>query len=146
MRIGAEGVDVDVAASLNLSYRQLSPEAARVFRQLSVFPATFDAAAEAMDHSQHGGMDHSMHGGKPEAKPVDHSMHGGKPEAKPMDHSMHGGKPAAKPVDHSQHGTPPADGEMDHSDHGGKTPADPPEEDAGQAEEDEHAHHHGATP
>jgi hypothetical protein len=45
-KIGAEGVDLDVAASLNLSYQQLSPEAARVFRQLSAFPATFDAAAE----------------------------------------------------------------------------------------------------
>ena len=45
-KIGAEGVDIDVAASLNLSYQQLTPEAARVFRQLSVFPATFDAAAE----------------------------------------------------------------------------------------------------
>ncbi len=45
-KIGKEGVDIDVEASLNLSYQQLSPEAARVFRQLSVFPATFDAAAE----------------------------------------------------------------------------------------------------
>jgi tetratricopeptide (TPR) repeat protein len=45
-KIGAEGVDIDVEASLNLSYQQLLPEAARVFRQLSVFPATFDAAAE----------------------------------------------------------------------------------------------------
>jgi tetratricopeptide (TPR) repeat protein len=44
-KIGREGVEIDVEASLNLSYRQLSPEAARVFRQLSVFPATFDAAA-----------------------------------------------------------------------------------------------------
>ncbi len=45
-KIGKEGVDIDVEASLNLSYQQLSPEAARVFRQLSVFPASFDAAAE----------------------------------------------------------------------------------------------------
>ncbi len=45
-KIGKEGVDIDVEASFNLSYQQLSPEAARVFRQLSVFPATFDAAAE----------------------------------------------------------------------------------------------------
>ena len=37
-KIGKEGVEIDVEASLNLSYRQLSPEAARVFRQLSVFP------------------------------------------------------------------------------------------------------------
>jgi tetratricopeptide (TPR) repeat protein len=45
-RIGTEGVDIDVAASFNLSYARLSSEAARVFRLLSVFPATFDAAAE----------------------------------------------------------------------------------------------------
>ena len=36
-KIGAEGVDLDVAASLNLSYQQLTPEAARVFRQLTSF-------------------------------------------------------------------------------------------------------------
>jgi tetratricopeptide (TPR) repeat protein len=48
-KIGKEGVEIDVEASLNLSYQQLSPEAARVFRQLSVFPAAFDAdAAEAV--------------------------------------------------------------------------------------------------
>ena len=45
-RIGAEGVEIDVAASFNLSYERLTPEAARVFRLLSVFPATFDAVAE----------------------------------------------------------------------------------------------------
>jgi tetratricopeptide (TPR) repeat protein len=45
-RIGTEGVDIDVAASFNLSYARLSTEAARVFRLLSVFPATFDAIAE----------------------------------------------------------------------------------------------------
>jgi tetratricopeptide (TPR) repeat protein len=44
-KIGKEGVEIDVEASLNLSYRQLSPKAKRVFRQLSVFPASFDAAA-----------------------------------------------------------------------------------------------------
>ncbi len=44
--IGTEGVDVDVEASFNLSYARLSPDAARVFRQLAVFPTTFDAAAE----------------------------------------------------------------------------------------------------
>ena len=43
--IGAEGVEIGVAASFNLSYTRLTPEAARVFRSLSVFPATFDAAA-----------------------------------------------------------------------------------------------------
>jgi tetratricopeptide (TPR) repeat protein len=47
-RIGAEGVDVSVEASFNLSYARLSPDAARVFRQLAVFPATFDAVAEEM--------------------------------------------------------------------------------------------------
>ncbi len=45
-RIGTEGVDLDVEASLGLSYARLAPDAARVFRQLSVFPATFDARAE----------------------------------------------------------------------------------------------------
>lgn len=44
--IGAEGVDLDVGASFGLSYDRLTPDAARVFRQLSVFPATFDARAE----------------------------------------------------------------------------------------------------
>ncbi|HEX6182404.1 MAG TPA: DUF4062 domain-containing protein, partial [Pyrinomonadaceae bacterium] len=44
--IGAEGVDVSVEASFNLSYARLSTDAARVFRQLAVFPTTFDAAAE----------------------------------------------------------------------------------------------------
>jgi tetratricopeptide (TPR) repeat protein len=45
-RLGAEGVDRSVEASFNLSYARLSPEAARVFRALAVFPGTFDAAAE----------------------------------------------------------------------------------------------------
>jgi tetratricopeptide (TPR) repeat protein len=45
-RIGAEGVDISVGASFNLSYARLSPQAARVFRRLSVFPASFDAKAE----------------------------------------------------------------------------------------------------
>jgi tetratricopeptide (TPR) repeat protein len=45
-RIGTEGVEIDVAASFNLSYARLASDAARVFRLLSVFPATFDAAAE----------------------------------------------------------------------------------------------------
>lgn len=44
-RIGSEGVDIDVAASFNLSYARLTPESARVFRLLSVFPGTFDALA-----------------------------------------------------------------------------------------------------
>ncbi len=45
-RIGTEGVEIDVAASFNLSYARLASEAAHVFRLLSVFPATFDAIAE----------------------------------------------------------------------------------------------------
>jgi tetratricopeptide (TPR) repeat protein len=45
-RIGTEGVEISVAASFNLSYARLASEAARVFRLLSVFPATFDAVAE----------------------------------------------------------------------------------------------------
>ena len=44
--IGAEGVDHGVEASFGLSYARLTPDAARVFRRLAVFPATFDARAE----------------------------------------------------------------------------------------------------
>ena len=44
--IGTEGVEIDVAASFNLSYERLPSEAARVFRFLAVFPATFDTLAE----------------------------------------------------------------------------------------------------
>lgn len=44
--IGTEGVDVSVEALFSLSYRKLDPEAARVFLQLAVFPASFDGAAE----------------------------------------------------------------------------------------------------
>src|SRR6185436_1406738 len=45
-RIGTEGAEIGVAASFNLSYARLATDTARVFRLLSVFPATFDAAAE----------------------------------------------------------------------------------------------------
>lgn len=45
-RLGAEGVDMSVEASFNLSYTRLEQASARVFRQLAVFPASFDAAAE----------------------------------------------------------------------------------------------------
>lgn len=45
-KIGNEGVDLDVEASFNLSYRRLMKETAHVFRQLPVFPTDFDAAAE----------------------------------------------------------------------------------------------------
>jgi tetratricopeptide (TPR) repeat protein len=44
--IGAEGVDLGVEASFGLSYARLTPDAARVFRRLAVFPASFDARAE----------------------------------------------------------------------------------------------------
>jgi tetratricopeptide (TPR) repeat protein len=44
--IGEKGVDMGVEASLNLSYSQLPPQTARVFRMLSVFPADFDCQAE----------------------------------------------------------------------------------------------------
>jgi tetratricopeptide (TPR) repeat protein len=47
-RIGAEGVDLGVEASFGLSYARLSPDAARVFQRLAVFPAFFDARAEEM--------------------------------------------------------------------------------------------------
>jgi hypothetical protein len=45
-RIGKEGVDMDVESSVGLSYSRLKPETAAVFRILSTFPASFDAAAE----------------------------------------------------------------------------------------------------
>ncbi|MDT7780265.1 MAG: hypothetical protein QOC99_2777, partial [Acidobacteriota bacterium] len=45
-RIGAEGVDLGVEASFGLSYARLTPDDARVFRRLAVFPASFDARAE----------------------------------------------------------------------------------------------------
>ena len=45
-RLGKEGVEISVEASFNLSYASLEGEAARVFRQLAVFPGSFDAAAE----------------------------------------------------------------------------------------------------
>lgn len=45
-RIGTEGIEIDLATSFNLSYARLTSETAHVFGLLSVFPATFDAAAE----------------------------------------------------------------------------------------------------
>lgn len=45
-KIGKEGVDIDVEASLNLRYIRLPAEMASIFRQLSVFPSDFDAQAE----------------------------------------------------------------------------------------------------
>ena len=47
-RIGKEGVDLDVESSFGLSYSRLKPETAAVFRILSIFPASFDAAAEVV--------------------------------------------------------------------------------------------------
>lgn len=58
---------------------------------------------------------------------MDHSQHQG------MDHSRH------QDMDHSRH-----EG-MDHSEHDAAKPEPPPEK-TDAAEEDEHAHHHGATP
>jgi tetratricopeptide (TPR) repeat protein len=53
--IGAKGVERGVTASFNLSYEGLAPETARVFRLLSVFPGTFDAAATEVvcDDTEH---------------------------------------------------------------------------------------------
>ncbi len=45
-RIGAEGVDVSVEASLGLSYAHLGKDSARVFRKLAVFASSFYAQAE----------------------------------------------------------------------------------------------------
>jgi tetratricopeptide (TPR) repeat protein len=45
-RLGEEGVEISVEASFNLSYASLEAGAARVFRQLAVFPSSFIAAAE----------------------------------------------------------------------------------------------------
>lgn len=45
-KIGAEGVDIGVAAAFNLSYSKLSDETARVFRSISVFRGSFTAEAE----------------------------------------------------------------------------------------------------
>ncbi|MGH2523779.1 MAG: NB-ARC domain-containing protein, partial [Anaerolineales bacterium] len=45
-RIGEEGVERDVTASFNLSYARLPEAAARVFRQMAVFPGWFDALAD----------------------------------------------------------------------------------------------------
>lgn len=95
-------------------------------------------AAAPMDHSMHGAkpMDHLQHGAKPQAAPVDHSKHGAMPAAEPMDHSQHGATPEAEPMDPSKHGAPPAEEEVDAAG-GDETPP---------AEDDEHAHRHGATP
>jgi outer membrane protein TolC len=56
------------------------------------------------------------------------------PAVEAMDHSQHGG------TDHSKHDARP--GQVDHSGHDMTSPPPEPERN----EEDEHAHHHGATP
>jgi len=45
-RIGGEGNELEVEALLTLSCDRLEPEAARVFRRLSIFPRSFDSIAE----------------------------------------------------------------------------------------------------
>jgi tetratricopeptide (TPR) repeat protein len=45
-RLGKEGVEISVEASFNLSYANLDAPAARVFRQLAVFPGSFNGVAE----------------------------------------------------------------------------------------------------
>lgn len=44
--IGRKGVELSVEACFNLSYQDLGPETAAVFRKLAVFPGSFDAGAE----------------------------------------------------------------------------------------------------
>lgn len=55
--LGTQGVNVSLEASFSLSYSRLPEDAARVFRKLAVFPASFDAKAEETicedpDHSK----------------------------------------------------------------------------------------------
>jgi tetratricopeptide (TPR) repeat protein len=45
-KLGTEGVDISVHASFNLSYARLSSDSATVFKQLAIFPGSFDATAE----------------------------------------------------------------------------------------------------
>ncbi|HEX5603206.1 MAG TPA: tetratricopeptide repeat protein, partial [Pyrinomonadaceae bacterium] len=45
-QLGIGGIDTRVEASFNLSYQLLEPQAALIFRQLSIFPASFDTDAE----------------------------------------------------------------------------------------------------
>ena len=54
VRLGSEGVDLDVEASFNLSYGRLSADTARVLRALSVFPADFDVSAEETVYGDEG--------------------------------------------------------------------------------------------
>lgn len=53
-RLGTEGVNISVEASLTLSYQHLGKAAAHIFRMLSVFPDTFDAKAEEAVCQDHG--------------------------------------------------------------------------------------------
>jgi tetratricopeptide (TPR) repeat protein len=45
-KLGNEGVDLSVKASINLSYSKLSEESAIVLRKLSVFPTSFNSESE----------------------------------------------------------------------------------------------------
>lgn len=45
-RIGTEGVDIGLEATFNVSYGRLTPQVARVFERLAVFPADFFSLAE----------------------------------------------------------------------------------------------------
>ena len=83
-------------------------------------------AAEAMDHSMHGGMDHAGHGVEAATEAVDHSEHSGMDHSRPHDKKKDDAKPPAESSDHAGHGEA--------------------ERDEPAKKDDEHAHHHGATP
>ncbi len=57
--LGKEGVEIDVEACLDQSYRLLPAPTAAVFRNLAVFPGSFDAAAEegVCEDPGHAGLD-----------------------------------------------------------------------------------------
>src|SRR5262249_34335574 len=80
----------------------------------TILAATFPAAAQQVDHSQHGGAEHAEHMAKKIQKPKkpakkksreghSHLQHGPAPpaEAAHADHTGHG---AADPADHAGHG------------------------------------------
>jgi tetratricopeptide (TPR) repeat protein len=54
-KIGAADIPASVEASIGVSYDLLSAEGQRVFRQLAVFPGSFDGAAEANVCEDEGG-------------------------------------------------------------------------------------------
>jgi tetratricopeptide (TPR) repeat protein len=45
-KLGTEGVDIGVEASFNLSYARLSPDCSSTFKQLAIFPSSFDSSAQ----------------------------------------------------------------------------------------------------